>query len=88
MTAIESPPIDRVIWIGTGPKSRGGRLRRFFKSEPEQDWGELLAEEMNAACDEMPSQRLRLTSIVPVESSVQLQGGWTEGAWLHFARTE
>ena len=91
MAAIESPPIDRVIWIGTGRKSRGG-LRRFFSgnqgNESERDWRERLAEEMNEACDEMASQGLRLASIVPVESSSDLRGGWTEGAWLHFARAE
>ena len=43
---------------------------------------------MNAACGEMGSQGLRLVGVVPVESSAQLQGGWTEGAWLHFARVE
>lgn len=88
MTAPEAQPMDRVIWIGTGRKSRGGRLRRFSKSEPEREWRERLAQEMNEACDEMASQGLRLASIVPVESSVELQGGWTEGAWLHFTRAD
>ena len=71
-----------------GPEVARWSSAMFFKSEPEQDWGELLAEEMNEACDEMASQGLRLASIVPVESSAELQGGWTEGAWLHFARAE
>ena len=43
---------------------------------------------MNDACDEMAGLGLRLASIVPVDSSTGLQGGWTEGAWLHFARAE
>ena len=52
------------------------------------EWRERLAQEMNEACDEMASQGLRLASIVPVASSVGLQGGWTEGAWLDFTRAE
>lgn len=72
---------DRVIWVGTG---RRGHVR----PESDRDWRERLAQEMNEACDEMASQGLRLASIVPVQSSRALWGGWTEGAWLHFARAD
>ena len=85
MAAIEAQTMDRVIWVRMG-RRRG--VRRFLKAEPERDWGERLAEEMNEACDEMAGEGLRLASIVSVASSTALQGGWTEGAWLHFARAE
>ena len=89
MAATEARAIDRVIWVGT---SRRSRRRRFFGGdvghEPEREWRERLAQEMNDACDEMAGLGLRLASIVPVDSSTGLQGGWTEGAWLHFARAE
>ena len=89
MAATEAGPVDRVIWVGTGRRSR--HFRRFLggvRHEPEREWRERLAQEMNEACDEMASQGLRLASIVPVASSVGLQGGWTEGAWLDFTRAE
>ena len=91
MVANAAQTMDRVIWVGTGRQSRRG-IRRFWfgddAKEPERDWRERLAGEMNDACDEMAGQGLRLASIVPVLSSTGLQGGWTEGAWLHFARAE
>ena len=89
MAASEARPIDRVIWVGTGRRSR---RRRLFGGnvghEPEREWRERLAQEMNEACDEMASDGLRLAGIVPVHSSGDLRGGWTEGAWLHFTRAE
>ena len=87
MAADDARPIDRVIWVGTGRQSRGGFLG-FLRDEPARDWRERLAQEMNAACDEMASQGLRLASVVPVASSREFHGGWTEGAWLHFTRAE
>ena len=88
MAATEARSIDRVIWVGTGRRG----WRRFFGvnigNEPNRDWRERLAQEMNEACDEMASHGLRLAGIVPVQSSREFQGGWTEGAWLHFTRAE
>ncbi len=82
MTTNDAQPGDRVIWVG-GRRNRDGFLR--FLAESEQHWRERLAQEMNEACDEMASQGLRLASIVPVASSREFTGSWTEGAWLHFA---
>ena len=79
MATTEARPMDRVIWVGTGRRGR-------FRHEAERGWRERLAHEMNEACDEMASQGLRFASIVPVTSSSDFRGGWTEGAWLHFAR--
>ena len=79
MTTSETQAVDRVVWVGTR------RQRRGLRQESERSWRERLAQEMNKACDEMTGQGLRLVSIVPVESSTGFQGGWTEGAWLHFA---
>ena len=78
-----------MIWIGTARRG----VRRFFGlrggGEPEREWRERLAQEMNEACDEMASQGLRLAGIVSVQTSAELWGGgWTEGAWLHFTRAE
>jgi hypothetical protein len=91
VTAGEAGSLDRVVWVGTGRRPRGA-VRRIFGGdrgyEPERAWRERLANEMNEACDEMARQGLRLAQIVPVSSSVGLQGGWTEGAWLHFARPQ
>ena len=81
MTTAESPPIDRVIWVGTG-------RRGHFRRESDRAWRERLAQEMNDACDAMASQGLRLVGIVPVQSSAPFQGGWTDGAWLQFASAQ
>jgi phosphoenolpyruvate carboxylase len=86
MAADETEAVDRIIWVG-GRRTRGGFLG-FIRDEPERDWRERLTQEMNEACDEMASQGLRLASIVPVTRSRELHGGWTEGAWLHFARAD
>ncbi len=83
MTTNAAQPGDRVIWVG-GRRTRGGFLG-FLRDEPERDWRERLTQEMNEACDEMAGHGLRLASIVPVARSRELTGGWTEGAWLHFA---
>ena len=79
---VEALPTERAIWVGT---SRQGR----FRSESERRYRhKRLAEEMNDACDTMLGQGLRLANIVRVSSSCDMKGGWTEGAWLHFARVE
>ena len=87
MAANHAQPVDRVIGVGSGRRTRGGFLG-FLRDEPAREWHERQTQEMNAACDEMASQGLRLASIVPVLRSREFHGGWTEGAWLHFTRAE
>ena len=41
MAANDLQPIDRVIWVGSGRRTRGGFLG-FLRSEPERDWRERL----------------------------------------------
>ena len=48
-------------------------------------WRQRLATEMEEVCREMMRQGLHLTHVVPVTSSGEFRGGWTEGAWLYFA---
>lgn len=40
---------------------------------------------MGDVCQEMARRELGLAQVIPVLSSVSLQGAWTEGAWLVFA---
>ncbi len=46
--------------------------------EDEGPWRERLATEMEDVCREMLQQGLHLTHVVPVTSSRDLAGGWTE----------
>ncbi len=74
----------RVVYVGTG-RQRGDRwLGIVPRYEPERDWRHRLAQEMEDAAQEMARRGLRLINVVPVQSSVSMQGGWTEGAWLYF----
>ena len=72
--------IYRVVYVGTGR-----RARRFFWHEQERIWRQRLAQEQEVACAEMSQQGLRLVNVVPVLSSGDFRGGWTEGVWLYFA---
>ena len=76
----------RVVYLGSKPRVR----RRWFgwlrSPEPDGDWRQQLAQEMEAACQEMSRRGLRLVQIVPVMSAVGLRGSWTEGVWLAFAQ--
>jgi hypothetical protein len=56
--------------------------------EPEREWRQRLAQEMEDACQEMARRGLRLTSVVPTLSSGAFQGSWTEGAWLYFGGSD
>ena len=88
MTTNDVPPGDRVIWVG-GRRSRSILFGRgHIGAESDGEWRERLAQEMTQACGEMANEGLRLGSIVPVQQSLPFWGGWTEGAWLHFARAE
>ena len=80
----DAQPNCRVVYVGTGRRQR----RRFpflFSNEDERTWRQRLATEMEDVCREMLQQGLHLTHVVPVTSSRDLAGGWTEGAWLYFA---
>ena len=69
----------RVMYVGSGRQRVG-----MWQWEPESEWRQRLATEMEQACQEMARQGLRLLTVVPVMSSGDLKGGWTEGAWLYF----
>ena len=75
----------RVVYVGTGRRLRFRFLDLRVYREDERAWRQRLATEMEDVCREMSQQGLHLTHVVPVQSSIQLHGGWTEGAWLYFA---
>jgi hypothetical protein len=74
----------RVVYVGTGRQRTRRLLGVIPVYEPEREWRQRVAQEMEDACQEMARRGLRLIQVVPVLSSVSLQGGWTEGAWLCF----
>jgi hypothetical protein len=77
----------RVIYVGAG-RQRTRRLLGFIPVyEPEPEWRQRLASEMEDVSQEMARRGMRLSQVVPILSSVSLQGGWTEGAWLYFEST-
>lgn len=72
------------VYVG----SRRGQRRRFpltFLNEDERIWRQRQATEMEDVCRDMLQQGLHLSHVVPVISSRDLAGGWTEGAWLYLA---
>jgi len=75
----------RVVYVGTGRRPRLKILLAVLY-EDERTWRQRLATEMEEACREMLQQGLHLTHVVPVTSSGEFRGGWTEGAWLYFAK--
>ena len=75
---------SRVIYVGTGRGSRKSALGRVGFFEPEADWRRRLAQDMEQTCQEMARRGLRLIQVVPVLSSANYKGSWTEGAWLFF----
>ena len=77
----------RVVYVGTG-RRRGRKLGPVSPYESEQAWRPRLAQEMEDVCQEMARRGLRLAQVVPVLSSVSLQGAWTEGAWIFFTCPE
>ena len=77
----------RVIYVGAG-RQRTRRLLGFIPVyEPEPEWRQRLASEMEDVSQEMARRGMRLSQVVPILSSVSLQGVWTEGAWLYFEST-
>jgi hypothetical protein len=75
---------SRVIYVGSSRQRTGRWFGMFPRYEPEHEWRQRLATEMDAACQEMSRRGLSLVQVVPVLSSVSMQGAWTEGAWLYF----
>ena len=76
---------NRVIYVGSSRQRTGRWFGMFPRYEPEHEWRQRLATEMENACEEMSRRGLHLVQVVPVLSSVSMQGAWTEGAWLYFA---
>ena len=83
MDSEDSQPQSRVVYVGS---SRKVKFRFAFLASyvDERSWRQELAKEMEEACQEMLQQGLHLTHVVPVNTSRDLAGGWTEGAWLYF----
>ena len=84
MATNDARPSCRVVYVGTGRRPRR-RIALLVIYEDERMWRQRLATEMEDVCREMLQQGLHLTHVVPVQSSRDLAGGWTEGAWLYFA---
>ena len=84
MTEEAGAPAFRVVYVGTGRRTRWslGPLKQY---EEEKTWRQRLAQEQEDAFAEMSRQGLHLVDVVPVISSADLRGGWTEGVWLYFA---
>ena len=76
---------SRVIYVGSSRQRTGRWFGMFPRYEPEHEWRQRLAPEMESTCAEMSRRGLSLVHVVPVLSSVSMQGAWTEGAWLYFA---
>jgi hypothetical protein len=74
----------RVVYVGTGRQPRRRFLGSLSVFEPERDWRQRLAQEMEAACQEMARRGLRLVDVVPALSAESMKGSWTEGVWLYF----
>ena len=75
---------SRVVYIGSSRRSRKNALGLVGFSEHESEWRRRLAHEMEEACQEMARRGLRLTHVIPVLSTANYKGSWTEGAWLFF----
>ncbi len=83
MATNDAQPDCRVVYVG--PTRRGARIFPLQGVENQKTWRERQAAEMEEVCREMLQQGLHLTHVVPVTSSRELRGGWTEGDWLYFA---
>ena len=84
MASDDARPDCRVVYVGAGRRP----TRKFLFAvsyEAERTWRERMATEMEDVCREMLQQGLHLSHVVPVTSSRDLAGGWTEGVWLYFA---
>ena len=86
MATNDSAADCRVVYVGTGRRRTTRFILPFLGTfEDERAWRQRLAAEMEEVCRDMLRQGLHLTHVVPVKSSRDLAGGWTEGAWLYFA---
>lgn len=86
MASDNTRPDCRVVYVGTGRRPRR-KILFSISYEDERTWRQRLATEMEDVCREMLQQGFHLTHAVPVRSSRDLAGGWTEGVWLYFANT-
>ena len=84
MATNDALPDCRVVYVGSGRKPKFG-VAFFTSFEDERTWRQRQATEMEDVCRQMLEQGLRLSHVVPVKSSGEFRGGWTEGAWLYFA---
>ena len=84
MAANDNQTDCRVVYVGSGRRPKF-RFLVTLSFEDERVWRQRLAAEMEDTCREMQQQGLHLTHVVPVVSSGEFRGGWTEGAWLYFA---
>ena len=75
---------DRVIYIGSERRLKRRWLGWLGMYEPEREWRQRLAQEMESACQEMSRRGLQLVGVIPVLSAQSMKGSWTEGAWLYF----
>ena len=82
---VGAPAIYRVVYVGTERRREVFGPLKLKRHEQERTWRQRLAQEQEDACAEMSRQGLRLVNVVPVLSSADLRGGWTEGVWLYFA---
>ncbi len=80
--AQESVPRTRVVYVGTGRRRVLQRIPFWYENE--RVWRVRLAKEQEQVCNEMAQERLHLFKVIPVSSSREWQGGWTEGVWLYF----
>ncbi len=85
MATNDAQPDCRVVYVGTERRPRRRILNVGVSDEDERTWRQRSATEMEDVCREMLQQGLHLTHVVPVTSSRELRGGWTEGTWLYFA---
>jgi hypothetical protein len=82
----DSSASERVIYIGAERRLKRRWLGWLGFSEPDSDWRQRQAQEIEDACQEMSRRGLRLVQIVPVLSAGSLGGSRTEGAWLFFSQ--
>jgi hypothetical protein len=95
MTTSDRRPPYRVIYVGAARElgRKGSRANERRSQGDEEAWGQRLAKEQEEACQEMARQGLRLSHVVPVQTSsapASLQGpaSWTAGVWLYFTGIE
>jgi hypothetical protein len=73
----------QVVYVGTGRRKKG-----WFANESEEVWRRRLAQEQQDVCNDRAQRGLSLVKVVPVLSSGEFRGSWTEGVWLYFAAAD